>query len=316
MSQVAADYEVVSHSTPSMGGTLNLFVAAPPAQEVAAQEAARRTAQRVETWAARLTRFEAGSQLSRLNTADGTDVAVPPTLAAALRWAKVAERRSEGVVDSTQLDARLAAESGAQLARPTPIDRNWCLSSDRRGAVVRRDPSIGIDIDGTAKGWIADRAADLMSAWPGVLVDADGDIASRAAPGVEWLIDVADPRQGLAAHDPTPLATLNLAGGSSCNLRYGVATSGTSVHRWRHGAGRPMHHLIDPRTSQPAETDIVQATVVAPSAREAEMIAKSAVILGSREALGFLVRSAALAAILLLESGEVAALPGTEAWLV
>jgi hypothetical protein len=45
------------------------------------------------------------------------------------------------------------------------------------------------------------------------------------------------------------------------------------------------------------------------------MIAKSAVILGSREALGFLARSAALAAIVLLDSGEIAALPGTEVWL-
>jgi thiamine biosynthesis lipoprotein len=111
------------------------------------------------------------------------------------------------------------------------------------------------------------------------------------------------------------LTTLRLRGGTVWNASYGVATSGTSIHRWRHGDGRSTHHLIYPRTSQPAATDVIQATVVAPSAREAEMIAKSAVILGSREALGFMVRSAALAAILLLESGELACLPGTEAWL-
>jgi hypothetical protein len=45
------------------------------------------------------------------------------------------------------------------------------------------------------------------------------------------------------------------------------------------------------------------------------MIAKSAVILGSREALGFLARSAALTAILLLEDGSLVSLPGIEAWL-
>lgn len=316
MSQLAADYDIVAHSAPSMGGTLNVFVAAMAAHEVAAQTAARRAAQRVETWAARLTRFEAASQISRLNTAVGTDVAVRPTLVAALGWAKVAERRSEGVVDATQLDARLAAESGTLAAAPSgPVDRTWHVIGHGRNAVVRREPAVHIDLDGTAKGWIADRAVDLLASWPGALVDADGDIALRAAPGVEWLIDVADPRQDAAGREPAPLTTLKLRGGTTWSASYGVATSGTSVHRWQLADGRSTHHLIDPRTSQPAVTDVVQATVVAPSAREAEMIAKSAVILGSRAALGFLVRSAAHAVILLLDSGELVALPGTDAWL-
>jgi thiamine biosynthesis lipoprotein len=316
MSQLATDYEVVAHSAPSMGGTLNVFVAAPPAQAVAAQTAARRTAQRVETWAARLTRFDPTSELSRLNRSADADVAVRPTLAAALGWAKLAERRSENVVDATQLDARLAAESGtAAAAVSQSADRSWHLAHHARGGVVRRDPSIRIDLDGTAKGWIADRAADLLGYWPGVLVDADGDIALHAAPGVEWLIDVADPRQDPAGHDRAPLSTLRLRGGEAWSATYGVATSGTSVHRWQLVDGRSTHHLIDPRTGQPALTDVVQATIVAPSAREAEMIAKSAVILGSRDALGFLVRSAALAAILLFDSDELAAMPGTETWL-
>jgi thiamine biosynthesis lipoprotein ApbE len=55
--------------------------------------------------------------------------------------------------------------------------------------------------------------------------------------------------------------------------------------------------------------------VVAPSAREAEMIAKSAVILGSEQAHSFLASSAAFAAVLLLENDDVLAMPGTEKWL-
>ena len=94
-----------------------------------------------------------------------------------------------------------------------------------------------------------------------------------------------------------------------------MATSGTSVHRWQLADGRVTHHLIDRRTGYPAATDVVQATIVAPSASEAEMIAKSAVILGSSAALPFLGRSAALAAVLLLESGDLVSLPGIEAWL-
>jgi thiamine biosynthesis lipoprotein len=148
-----------------------------------------------------------------------------------------------------------------------------------------------------------------------VAVDADGDICLRADRGVEWLVDVADPRTNPSGAEPPPLATLKLRGGSSWTSSYGVATSGTSVHRWQRADGRRTHHLIDRRTRQPAQTDVVQATVVAPTAREAEMIAKSAVILGSADALAFMSRSAALAAILLLENDDVVALPGVEAWL-
>jgi len=315
MSELASA-EIVTHSTPSMGGTLSVFITTQPDRAAAAQSDARRAAQRVETWAARLTRFNDASHLSCLNSAAEASVPVRPTLAAALNWAKLAEQRSEGCVDSTLLDARLAAESGHPLAPPQASDdRTWNVLTMGRASTVRRARGVRLDLDGTAKGWIADRAADLLARWPGVAVDADGDISVRADRGVEWLIDVADPRQCAAADDPVPLTTLRLRGGIGWSASYGVATSGTSVHRWQLADGRSTHHLIDPRTGQPAETDIVQATVVAPTAREAEMIAKSAVILGSREARGFLARSAALAAVVLLDSGEIAALPGTEVWL-
>lgn len=316
MNEIETGYQTVAHSAPSMGGTLSVFITAEPERSMQAQIDARRTAQRVETWAARLTRFNNASHLSHLNSAAESRVPVRPTLAAALHWAKTAEQRSDGVVDSTLLDARLAAESASPLElSPAPNRWAWQLLGDARDSIVERDPRVRLDLDGTAKGWIADRAADLLARWPGVVVDADGDIALRADRGVDWLIDVADPRLEADGVEPPPLATLKLRGGTSWTASYGVATSGTSVHRWQLADGRLTHHLIDRRTRRPAETDVVQATVVAPSAREAEMIAKSAVILGSHEALGFLARSAALAAILLLEDGSVVSLPGVEAWL-
>jgi hypothetical protein len=45
------------------------------------------------------------------------------------------------------------------------------------------------------------------------------------------------------------------------------------------------------------------------------MIAKSAVILGARDAYHFLTHSSALAAILLLDCDDLIATPGTERWL-
>jgi len=84
----------------------------------------------------------------------------------------------------------------------------------------------------------------------------------------------------------------------------GVATSGTDYRRWKQG-GRWSHHIIDPRTGQPAQTDIVTATVIAPNAMTAEMAAKSTLILGSERGLEWIETRPELAARLVLETGEL-----------
>jgi len=94
----------------------------------------------------------------------------------------------------------------------------------------------------------------------------------------------------------------------------GIATSGTSVHRWTRD-GVATHHLIDPRTWQSADTDIVQATVVAGSAREAEALAKTAVIAGTSGAFGLTDRPGVLGVLVLTTRGELRATPEMLRWL-
>ena len=107
---------------------------------------------------------------------------------------------------------------------------------------------------------------------------------------------------------------LELRGGTGVPTCFGLATSGVSVHRWVTG-DHVGHHLIDPRTGRPADTDVVQATVLAASAREAEVLAKTAVILGSAAGLEFLDRFGVAGAIVLTARGERLALPQTLGWL-
>ncbi len=109
--------EIVSHSQPSMGGILEVAITVEPERRAAAAQAARRACQRVQVWASRLTRFSDDSDLAALNASGAAQAEVRPTLAAALRWAADAQRRSHGVVDATMLDERLAAESGASAPK-------------------------------------------------------------------------------------------------------------------------------------------------------------------------------------------------------
>ena len=62
-------------------------------------------------------------------------------------------------------------------------------------------------------------------------------------------------------------------------------------------AAEAQHHIIDPRSSQPAQTDVLFATVVAPDGPTAEMAAKVALILGSRAGLSLVGQAGDLAAL-------------------
>ena len=85
--------------------------------------------------------------------------------------------------------------------------------------------------------------------------------------------------------------------------RCGVATSGRDRRRWQQD-GVWRHHIIDPRTGMPAETDVLSATVIAPDLIWAEIAAKTAFILGSQAGLAWIEERPALAAVLVLEDGR------------
>lgn len=301
-----------SHATTSMGGRLLVHLDADAAQAADARRASAAAVERIERWAARLTRHSDASDLSALNADPRDQVPVRPTLAAVLRAGRAAIVQSEGLADITLLDARLAAE-GLAVDRPAVEESgiashafDWSLAPGRLGsAIVRRPPGLRFDLGGIGKGWIADRALRILAAWPSAVIDADGDLAIRCAPGKTWEVAVEDPRT-----PDTTLAVLRLTAPDGLPARWGVATSGTSIHRWTVGGDR-RHHLIDPRTSLPAVTDVVQATVIAGSALRAEALAKAAVIAGAFEGLALLERARVRGAVILTERGETLALPQT-----
>ena len=294
--------------TRSMGGRLTLRVASSVEDGHRAERDLRRLASRIEVWAARLTRFDPASDLCTLNAVpEASAVALRPTISAVLAHARSMTPRTEGAVDVTLLEERMAAEA-FEAARPS-CRTSWQLEQAGRLGLLTRDGSARFDLDGVAKGWIADRAVRLLDDYPSALVDADGDLAMRAPRSAGWLVSVGHPLD-----DTAGVARLRTPLGWPCE-RLGVATSGTSVHRW-YGPSGPSHHLIDPLTRRPAVTDVVQATVVAESAGAAECLAKAAVIRGSRAGLGLLERAGAWAALLWLDDGRLVTAPGTSGWLV
>ena len=220
---------------------------------------------------ARLTRFESSSELSRLNARPGEWVPVAADLEALLREALRAWELSGGLVHAGCLGSMRAIGYTRSLREgltvtleppPGPLPPLPEVLEVRPGR-ARLAPGTGIDLGGLAKGWMADRLVEWLG--DNALANIGGDLATRGSgpAGEGWPI---------------------LFGGERVALHDGAAaTSGTWRERW----GR-VPHLIDPRTGRPAQTDLVEVEVLARTGTDAEVLAKTGLLLGSRDAPAFL----------------------------
>jgi thiamine biosynthesis lipoprotein len=271
------------------GGSVSIRVS-DEAGERAAAAALHRAELQLRMVHGRLTRFEATSELSRLN-ADPRR-AVPASallleLAAAVRWAGLV---SDGLVDATCLgaleragygDSRADAEgldpesfraaAGSLEPRPASPDAaaHWrSVGVDREHGMVARPPGVMIDGGGLAKGLAADLLGRrLAAAHETFALDAAGDLLlGGSAPRARTVV-VRDPFGG------RPLRELRLARGA-------LATSGITHRSWLRDDSTLGHHLIDPGRGEPAWTGLLQVTALAPTALEAEVRAKAALLSG------------------------------------
>jgi len=284
-------------------------------------EAPRARLRRVPCWFAaweqRLTRFGDDGELARLNRDASSEVGVSGTLAGALEAALAAARWTDGIVTPTLHDALVGAgydrtfdEVSRRASSPAGArdgatrDFRDVRLDEPRGTVAR-PPGLRLDLGGTAKGWSADRAASHLGRLAPAIVDAGGDVAISGPrrDGGPWLVTVASP-----AAPGEVVALLAVTRG-------GVATSGRDRRRWQvDGVWR--HHVIDPRTGQPAATDVLSATVVARSAWQAEVAAKMVLVLGRVDGLAWLQAQPGCAGLVIDDDERVTATLSLDPYLV
>jgi thiamine biosynthesis lipoprotein len=159
------------------------------------------------------------------------------------------------------------------------------------GRTLYRTAGTRFDLGGIVKGWTADRAVEAGLA---EVVSAGGDVRS------------ADPATIVDIVDPWGESAVRLALGVG-----GLATSSTGRRRWVTSDG-PAHHLIDPRTGDPAATPVVSASVTAETAVEAEAGAKAVLILGASGVAWAARQPWIRSAVVVWHDGKVYATPGVE----
>jgi len=244
---------------PAMGTTVELLVDADEAD--AALDAAEGEFHRLE---AALSRFRPESELSLLNRTGSVDPS--PDLRRVVELALDGRQRTGGRFDPTVHDALVAAgyDRSFEQVPPDAPERSAgaaCGGSVAVGERIELAPGVRVDLGGIGKGYAAERAAELLALAGPCLVNAGGDVAVR---GGSWPV-------GVQTHDGT--LSLELTAG-------GLATSGIDRRRWRRG-GNELHHIVDPQTGVPAQTDLLRITVVAADLVEAEIWGKALLIAGA-----------------------------------
>jgi thiamine biosynthesis lipoprotein len=242
-----------------------------------------------------LTRFDPESELVRLNRSPEATVPVSRDMSRFLKAAKRAASLSEGLVDATCVDALERAGYRESLWGQDPA----CLSAalvhapQRRPAAAReRSPwqDVSLNIDGTvtrplglrfdsggiAKGVAADIGAAALERYSSFAVDCGGDLRIGGDDRLSRTVEIHDP----FGHGA--VVRFSITEGA-------IATTGLNRRIWSVGDGF-AHHLINPATGTPAWTGLIQTTAVAPSAVEAEALAKAALLSGPGDAGRWLTR--------------------------
>lgn len=278
----------------AMGTDCHVLVAAPGGAATTLAELAR---DRVDLLEQSWSRFRPTSELSGLNAAAGTGpVVVSEDLMLLVVRMQQAWERSRGLFDPTVLTAMREhgydADFALVSARPASSLTHVVATAAPGMSGVRIDPDagtvalpagVGLDPGAIGKGLAADVIAGELSlaGATAVLVNLGGDISVAGAVESPWAIGIEDERRP-TDHPDRILRVLEFEPGAD---RIGIATSTTVKRRWAQGR---RHHVIDPRTGTMATSALVQVTVVATEAWEAEVLATTALLLAPDEAADFL----------------------------
>lgn len=231
-------------------------------------------------------RFRADSELAHVNAAKGRALEVSDLFGQAVEAGLRGARLTSGLVDPTvgrllrlagyDADFRQVAQRRSTAQATIESVAGWLVIEwDAQHRRIRVPPGVELDFGATGKALLVDlgvRAA--LAALPsggGVLASVGGDLAvAGVCPAAGWRVRMAEDSR----------APWTGAGEVAVVSEGAIATSSTTIRRWRAGHAT-VHHLIDPRTSRPANGRWRTVSVAAATCVDANICSTAAILLGA-----------------------------------
>ncbi len=231
----------------------------------------------------RLSRFKADSELMRLNARAGEWIPVSDEIWELVQIGQELKGVTNGRFDFTLLRelqnagydqsfetmgmTRTQQPARSPKADSTPSRSQVLLHPDQQ--MVKLAAGTQLDFGGLAKGYTAQACRDFLHAFGPCLVDAGGDLTAGDGPGnwPGWPVAVSAP-WGQAV-DVGRIWLNNST----------LATSGIDYRCWQQG-NEQAHHIIDPTTGRPADTNLLTVSVLHADACTAEAWATATLVAG------------------------------------
>lgn len=170
------------------------------------------------------------------------------------------------------------------------------------GQDITLDEGAAIDLGGIAKGYASQVCIDMLKerGVEAAILTLGGNVQTLGSKpdGSDWLIGISDPEAPSEA-----IVKLRFTGSMA------LVTSG-GYQRYFEEDGVRYHHIIDPATGCPAETDLVSVTILAEDGTTADALSTALFVMGSQAALDFWCASDDFEAVLILEDGSILATEG------
>ena len=251
----------------------------------AAFDAALTEIRRIETL---MTTWRPDSEVSKINAAAGKSaVVVGDETFAVIKESVHTSEISEGTFDITFHTLHGLWKFDEDIDPHPPTDKEikkrlaflgWrnIKLDDAKKTVMLAKPETQISLGGIAKGYAVDKAAAVLSAagLTSFFVQAGGDLYAKGKKpdGTDWQAGIRDPR----GKEGSFFAKIPLSD-------HAFSTAG-DYERSYVVNGKRYHHIIDPRTGQPA-TACRSVTIWAPNAFIADAIDDAVFILGPEKGL-------------------------------
>ena len=251
------------------------------------------------------------SDVSRINNAMGQTVTVDPETWEILRRAKEISAQTGGAFSITIAPVTALWSFTDTVTNMVPTDearlKMLPLVDDQKIALgenntVTLPAGMEIDLGGIAKGYIADKVADIIreKAYAGI-VSLGGNVytVGKKPDGSAFSVGIKDP------HNPAASKAIIYTGDGT------VVTSGTYERGFSFG-GERFHHILDPETGWPSQSDLVSATFVMDSSMTADALATACIVIGSEKSLA-LAKELQLDAMFIDKDGQAFFTEGFEA---
>ena len=227
-------------------------------------------------------RFLPDSEVARINAQAGKrSVRVSTSMFALMEQAQLIAQASAGAFDCTiaplvdVLDwkhTRKPPSVRKRLKTQARVDYKNLhrdISTQSIGLIRR---GMGLDLGGIAKGYAADRCASLLHDHhiSSAILDLGGNVMAmgRNEGGNAWKVGIRHP-----LHFDQLLGYVEAEDAA-------VVTSSGSERWFLDRRGRKWHHILDPRTGCPAESDLLSITVIGPSSCICDGLATALFVMG------------------------------------